>query len=174
MHQDEDGTLRVVDLATERQVKKMLQSQLGQQSQDGGTMVVQIQEPGSPSEHQVIQIEQQGSGIKQQVIEVQQPGGQVEQHVIEVEPGSEVKQTVVQVENDGQTQEVQFGLGKRDKPLKSFTLKREGSDSPILLGTADSLSHAKILKWTHPLEHLVQSIWIWQHSFSDALVKKTV
>ena len=41
LHQDENGQLRVVDMATEREVKRMLESQVGQ-TDDGGTMVVHV------------------------------------------------------------------------------------------------------------------------------------
>ena len=107
LHQDEDGTLRVVDLETEHQVRKILASQLGQPSHDGETMVVQIQESASPTEQHVLQIEEQGSEIKQQVIEIQREESQLEQRVVQVDhTGTPVKQAVVEVENNGHTEEV--------------------------------------------------------------------
>ena len=103
LHQDEHGTLRVVDVATEREVKKMLDSQIVQRSEVGDTMVVQIQQPASEVERHVIQIQQPDNVVEQQVLEIEQPDHQEEQ--------------VVHVENDGQTAEqVHMGLDAR-KPV---------------------------------------------------------
>ena len=100
LHQDEHGTLRVVDMATEREVKKMLGNQIVQRSEVGETMVVQLEQPSSPAERQVIQIE---------------PGSKIEQRVIEIKPqGGEVEETVVAVENSEVTQEQVFNIYIRE------------------------------------------------------------
>lgn len=62
--QDENGQLRVVDMATEREVKRMLQARGLSRGEAGETMVVHIEEPSG--EPQVVHVEH----TEEQVVEV--------------------------------------------------------------------------------------------------------
>lgn len=71
LHQDENGELRVVDLATEREVKRMLESSNLTHSEDGSTtMVVHIEEPVS-GEPQVVHVEHSDENVVEVPLEDQ-------------------------------------------------------------------------------------------------------
>ncbi|XP_052263252.1 uncharacterized protein LOC127866613 isoform X2 [Dreissena polymorpha] len=67
LHQDEHGHLRVVDMATEQQVKRMLEARGFVSGKAGETMVVQIEEPGG--EPQVVHVENAGGAGEDDMVE---------------------------------------------------------------------------------------------------------
>ncbi|XP_052789672.1 uncharacterized protein LOC128224064 isoform X2 [Mya arenaria] len=70
LHQDENGQLRVVDMATEQEVTRMLDAQGIREGKAGETMVVKIEEPrGEP-----------------QVVHVQKVGGELIEVPVEYQP----------------------------------------------------------------------------------------
>ncbi|XP_045214544.2 uncharacterized protein LOC123564788 [Mercenaria mercenaria] len=90
--QDENGQLRVVDMATEREVKKMLEARGLSRGEAGETMVVHIEEPSG--EPQVVHVEH----TEEQIVEVP-----IEEHsYIEYQQVEEEKpREYIISENDG-------------------------------------------------------------------------